>query len=85
MKQKRYIVQVKGINHRKEFINEMIEKYKLEATYNINDMSTSPFPFRIDFKEKTIITIESITGCAILSQNNQILSEENFKEILGGK
>ena len=48
-------------------------------------MSISPFPLVIDLKKKIIYILESITCCAIASQNNRIITEENFKEIIGGK
>ena len=48
-------------------------------------MSISPFPLVIDLKKKIIYILESITCCAIAAQNNIIISEENFKEIIGGK
>lgn len=63
----------------------MINKYKLKNKYEIKTMYLSPYPFVIDLKKKIIYILESITCCAIASQNNIIISEENFKEILGGK
>ena len=62
----------------------MINKYKLKNKYEIKTMYLSPYPFVIDLKKKIIYILESITCCAIAAQNNIIISEENFKEIIGG-
>ena len=80
-----YIVNIHGINKRYDFIKYIRSNFKLKFRFNDNYMANSKFPFVVDFKRKDFWVCESITCCAIASQNNRIITEENFKEIIGGK
>ena len=43
-------------------------------------MCRSKFPFVVDLKKKILYVCESITCCALASQNKRIISVKDFKE-----
>lgn len=76
-----YIVQGHGYIERSMFYNYIHNRYKIkDINYTKEEMCQSTFPFIVDLKKKKLYILESITCCAIASQNNKIIKIEEFKE-----
>ncbi|MBR3117404.1 MAG: hypothetical protein IKF36_06010 [Bacilli bacterium] len=76
-----YFVQEHGYYERGAFYEYIHNKYKLkDLFFNKDYMSSSSFPFVIDFKKKYLTVCESITCCAMAVQNKRIMNVEEFKK-----
>ena len=81
MKRKQYIVQEHGYYERAAFYDYVHKKYKLkDMFFNKDYMASSNFPFVVDFIEKYLTVVESITVCACAAQSKRIISVEDFKK-----
>ena len=78
---KQYIVQIKGYNERAAFYDYIHEIFNLkDKFFNKDRMSSSKFPFVVDFDNNYLTVVESITVCACAAQNKRIISKEEFKK-----
>ena len=76
-----YFIQEHGYYERAAFYEYIHKKYKLiDLFFNKDYMSSSSFPFVVDFKKKILTVCESITCCACAAQANKIITIEEFKE-----
>ncbi len=73
-----YVVQEGNAKKKISFYNYILKKYKLS---NHVDNILSKYPLVIDFEERIIYSLESITCCALAAQNKQIISINDFKKI----
>lgn len=76
-----YIVNESNIDKRKEFYDYIMNNYKLKNMKSKKKMIYDIFPFVVDFDEKIFWICNSITCLACASQNNQIISIDEFKSI----
>lgn len=77
-----YIVNESNINKRKEFYNYIMNNYNLINMDSKKNMINNKFPFVIDFNENIFWICNSITCLACASQNNQIISIDEFKNLI---
>ena len=76
-----YFVQEHGYYERAAFYEYIHNKYKVkDLFFNKDYVSSSNFPFVVDFKKKFLTVCESITCCACAAQAKNILTVEEFKE-----
>ncbi len=76
-----YIVNESNIDKRKEFYNYIMNNYKLKNMDYKDNMINNKYPFVVDYDNKTFWICSSITCLACASQNNQIISIEEFKKM----
>lgn len=77
---KQFIIQELNKERREQLINYILSHYKMKKNHGQSKeyMLNSKFPLVIDFEEKYFFALESITCCAIASQNKSIISFEQF-------
>lgn len=67
--------------NREEIYDYIHDNYEvIDYVRNKEYMLKSSFPFILDLEDNTLGLLESITSCAMASQNNQIISLEEFKK-----
>ena len=76
-----YIVNEKGYYKRLTLYKYIHNNYDVKDKMSILYMLKSKFPFVIDTDEKILWVCESITCLSCASQNNRIISSEQFKII----
>lgn len=77
-----YIVNESNIDKRIDFYNYIMNNYKLKIMDSKKNMINNKYPFVVDFNEKNFWICSSITCLACASQNNQIISIDEFKKIV---
>ena len=77
-----YIINESNIDKRKEFYNYIINNYRLKNMDSKDNMINNKYPFVVDFDKKILWICSSITCLACASQNNQIISTEEFKKVV---
>ena len=78
---KQYIVSISGKKNRESFYEYITSNYDIKDLIDDN-LIDGPFPFVVDFKENIFWICNSITCCACAAQNNQIISEKEFKKMI---
>ncbi len=73
-----FIIQEPNFKKKGKFIEYILDNYKVNN--QIRDCRNK-YPLVIDFDEKIIYTLESITCCACAAQNKRIISINHFKKI----
>ena len=80
---KQFFVQIKGYNERSKFYDYIHKNFNLEDKFfDKEKMSSSNFPFVIDFEDNYLTVVESSTVCACAAQKKRIISEEECKKQL---
>lgn len=77
-----YIINESNIDKRIDFYNYIMNNYKLKNMDYKKNMINSKYPFVVDFDKKIFWICSSITCLACSSQNNQIISIEDFKKMV---
>lgn len=78
---RQYIVSEHGYLNRCLFYKYVHDNYKIKDVYYDKEyMCRSKFPFVVDLKKKILYVCESITCCALASQNKRIIIVKDFKE-----
>ena len=77
MEKKQYMISVPK-EKREEFYNYIVNNYSLKQHFTKEEMINSPFPFVVDLKRKDFWICNSITCCAMASQNHKIIPLEEF-------
>ena len=77
-----FIVEEIDSKKREKFFDYIINKYDLDVTYPYTKdrFVNNRFPFVVDFNDYSLWVCSSITCFACASQNNKIISINEFKE-----
>ena len=81
MKKEQYMIGESNKEKREEFYNYIMSTYQLKVHDSKKEMINSKFPFVVDFKKKDFWICTSITCCAMATQNNKIITIEEFKSL----
>lgn len=75
-----FIIQESNPKKRKEMVEYILKNYSIKNHHHQSKeyMIQSPYPLVLDIKENFFFALESITCCAMASQNHQILTFEEF-------